>query len=728
MALLEDGKIFNIKCGIKDYTDEYGTNHTLEEYFNWFRQQFINALNISAEDFWMDWDNNSPFFQLPYINESDYYIPLVLDSSINKTNLLSSLSTNNNIFMEIGLGLFQNNKISNNYIYKDNDDNIYYATDTNINSNLNINNYTMFIINTNFLEDNGFYTIGVISTDKKIKEGYVSPSILVCDIINKFNNKRCDGVIFLNLMNGEGKYPYYYNTSGELSESNLGKPSISAYIPDFDENDEEQGEYELKGFFPQMFTPDESSFSVVKIHFGKLRPIKDIYLTKVTNTALSSFCYYQNMLEEKNSWKNFINTDIFNNKKTFSLGLNSSIINDIDLDNTENWIPAVEVKEKPKPEVKGYLEFSSDEDFYLQVSTKKWNDTMEYSVDDGSTWEVWDGSQINGTSTQNILVRGTGNGIVAGASSYRWTFTGKYIKGNIETLLDYKMVLNGKHPSMLDRCYYGMFYNCTSLTEAPELPATELTDYCYYYMFYHCTSLIEAPELPATKLANGCYSNMFRNCTSLTKAPELPATILANSCYNNMFIACTSLVKAPELPATTLTDYCYYGMFYNCISLTEASELPATTLEYGCYYAMFHGCTSLTKAPELPATTLAQRCYYEMFKYCRSLTKVSELPATTLAYECYYGMFSECASLTKLLKLPATKLASGCYGYMFSGCKKIKISTTQSAEYPYEYRIPNAGTGTAAGSALSGMFSGTGGTITGTPTINSTYYTSNEVV
>ena len=50
------------------------------------------------------------------------------------------------------------------------------------------------------------------------------------------------------------------------------------------------------------------------------------------------------------------------------------------------------------------------------------------------------------------------------------------------------------------------------------------SEYCYRRMFDGCTSLTQAPELPATKLADHCYGNMFFNCTSLTKAPELPAT------------------------------------------------------------------------------------------------------------------------------------------------------------------------------------------------------------
>ena len=106
-------------------------------------------------------------------------------------------------------------------------------------------------------------------------------------------------------------------------------------------------------------------------------------------------------------------------------------------------------------------------------------------------------------------------------------------------------------------CYFNMFYGCTSLTQAPALPATTLADYCYSSMFYGCTSLTQAPALPATMLAIGCYKNMFSSCSSLTQAPELPATELASNCYFNMFYGCSSLTQAPVLPATTLASNCY---------------------------------------------------------------------------------------------------------------------------------------------------------------------------
>lgn len=75
----------------------------------------------------------------------------------------------------------------------------------------------------------------------------------------------------------------------------------------------------------------------------------------------------------------------------------------------------------------------------------------------------------------------------------------------------------------------------------------EVPAYCYYHLFRDFTnangntSLTQAPELPATTLANHCYSDMFNCCTSLTQAPELSATTLASGCYSYMFSDCTNI-------------------------------------------------------------------------------------------------------------------------------------------------------------------------------------------
>ena len=156
----------------------------------------------------------------------------------------------------------------------------------------------------------------------------------------------------------------------------------------------------------------------------------------------------------------------------------------------------------------------------------------------------------------------------------------------------------------------------------------------------------------------------------------------------------------------------------------ESGEHPV--MGDNCYHNMFRGCISLTQAPELPATTLADNCYRDMFWGCTSLTQAPALPATTLTPSCYRGMFQGCTNLTQIPELPATTLEGNCYYYMFSGCTSLKLSTTRTGEYTQEYRIPFFGNGTDAADALWGMFNSTGGTFTGAPDINTTYYLSSD--
>ena len=105
---------------------------------------------------------------------------------------------------------------------------------------------------------------------------------------------------------------------------------------------------------------------------------------------------------------------------------------------------------------------------------------------------------------------------------------------------------------------FKMLFGYSGLISAENLilPATTLANSCYEYMFYNCTSLTQAPELPATTLANRCYHGMFYNCTSLTQAPELPATTLVEACYQAMFKGCTKLIYLKCLAVTSLSGFC----------------------------------------------------------------------------------------------------------------------------------------------------------------------------
>ena len=182
-------------------------------------------------------------------------------------------------------------------------------------------------------------------------------------------------------------------------------------------------------------------------------------------------------------------------------------------------------------------------------------------------------------------------------------------------------------------------------------------------------------------------------------------------------------------PPTTLSAICYYNMFSDCTNLTTAPALPATTLGERCYYEMFSFCTSLKTAPALPATTLANNCYGSMFSYCSSLTTAPALPATTLANNCYSSMFSGCRSLTTVPALPSTTLALRCYQSLFMGCAAFKVSSTKTGTYQYAWRIPTSGTVSSTPSNWnSSMLSGTGGTFTSNPSINTTYYVENAPV
>jgi hypothetical protein len=174
--------------------------------------------------------------------------------------------------------------------------------------------------------------------------------------------------------------------------------------------------------------------------------------------------------------------------------------------------------------------------------------------------------------------------------------------------------------------------NVMSLVDSTCKLLTIPCDYCFRALFYNCTSLTAAPALPATTLAAHCYRAMFQSCTSLTTAPALPATTLAAACYYSMFQSCTNLTTAPALPATTLAPYCYYYMFRDCSSLTTAPALPATTLAADCYYSMFQSCSKLVTAPALPATTLAANCYRLMFYGCSKLSSIEVNFASWTAY------------------------------------------------------------------------------------------------
>lgn len=107
-------------------------------------------------------------------------------------------------------------------------------------------------------------------------------------------------------------------------------------------------------------------------------------------------------------------------------------------------------------------------------------------------------------------------------------------------------------------------------------------------LFKNHPNLIHASQLviPMTTIGNGgTLKSMFEGCTSLLDAPELPAMTLSTTCYRNMFRNCTSLERAPELPALTLTNGCYQRMFDGCSSLIYVKMMATSSYSQGYFMA-----------------------------------------------------------------------------------------------------------------------------------------------
>lgn len=151
-------------------------------------------------------------------------------------------------------------------------------------------------------------------------------------------------------------------------------------------------------------------------------------------------------------------------------------------------------------------------EFTLKATYKDWNGTLEWSTDH-ITWTTLTGTEAMQSIDKKLYLRGKGNTSFGKNYGVIWQLSTKAgCSGNIQTLLDW------------------------------ENPPISISDtYCYLNMFYDCTNLTTAPELPATTLVNGCYNSMFYGCTNLTTAPQLPAETLVDRCYFNMFYGCTKL-------------------------------------------------------------------------------------------------------------------------------------------------------------------------------------------
>lgn len=161
--------------------------------------------------------------------------------------------------------------------------------------------------------------------------------------------------------------------------------------------------------------------------------------------------------------------------------------------------------------------------------------TVKYSKNRGS-WETMDGeTSIAVVEGDKIQFKGTNTSYNSKTISSTAWFN---VKGNIMSLVNENSFTS--EDSVGRQAFKNLFNNNTNLVSARylKLPATTLSYECYSNMFYDCTSLTTAPELPAETLAYGCYNYMFSGCTSLSYIKAMftttPATDYTQSWVKNV--------------------------------------------------------------------------------------------------------------------------------------------------------------------------------------------------
>ena len=212
-----------------------------------------------------------------------------------------------------------------------------------------------------------------------------------------------------------------------------------------------------------------------------------------------------------------------------------------------------------------------------------------------------------------------GGPVYFGKTLYGGTFYGctslKTYAGSTDKDGDFS---NYKIPNKVEKIK-SLFYNCKSITNAPNIPNSVTS---MSYTFYGCTSLTTAPTIPnSVKYMEGTFSG----CKSLTTAPILPNSVECigghHHVANGIFSYCTSLktyVGSTD-PDGDFSNYkipnsvtCINGMFCNCKSLVAAPIIPNSVTNM---YWTFYYCTSLTGTIEINANpTEYNDCFYSTSK------------------------------------------------------------------------------------------------------------------
>lgn len=399
---------------------------------------------------------------------------------------------------------------------------------------------------------------------------------------------------------------------------------------------------------------------------------------------------------------------------------------------------------------------------------------LQTSTDNITYTDYVAGTAISGTQ---VWVRGIGNTVVSFNTSTskicNFVLSDSASKndvtayGNINALLDYSDNTNN-NLSMGASCFRGLFtsqkalYNINNLC----LPNETVPEYGYAWMFQQTgITSVTNTSLPAEAPGQYAYKSMFYSCTALTSYAwrmQIYAKTASSAMCSYMFQYCTNMtgitswlfnhVRTMNTQAfiymfsstaiNSIADYFFVnfsgitfkdgsnGCFpvERMFASTKITTLPAQIFRdigsgvavYGGVFRNITTLTTITAGAFDRITTLREREFVNAFAEDTALTvcQATFLHLTSIVKYAFWYLFNGCTALTKPIAMPKATYATLACSNMYYGCTKIKMSATQTGDYTNEWKIE----GTAASDSFTGFFTGTGGTYTDAPTINTTYY------
>lgn len=202
------------------------------------------------------------------------------------------------------------------------------------------------------------------------------------------------------------------------------------------------------------------------------------------------------------------------------------------------------------------------EDKYLTFTAKQANSTismqadadapqlsLEYSVDDGASW--------------NTFVVGVTSAITLSNIGDTVKFRGINNRTSIADNKSNYFVMSGE----IDGSgYVTSILNNIGGYVTLEYAATEA--HTFRQLFKNCSALKSSPNIGLTNTFTSSCQDMYNGCTGLTNIPELPTSITGGNSCMRMFAGCTGLTSVELNYNGAIPSNGYMNMFQNCSNLS----------------------------------------------------------------------------------------------------------------------------------------------------------------